>query len=75
MPSINESTSIDVCHVLDFLNMGASAQTIWVFPYFMERQVTSCDAALAMADLRVTYSQHLQFGETDKARKQGSPVR
>ena len=55
--------------------MRALAQTIWVYPYFMERQVTSCDATLAMADLRVTYSSHLQYGETDKARKQGSPVR
>ena len=55
--------------------MGASAFTAWVYPYFMERQVTACNAALAMADLRVTYSHHLQYGETEKARKQGSPVR
>ena len=55
--------------------MKASAQTIWVYPYFMERQVKTSDASLAMADLRVTYSSHLQYGETDKARKQGSPVR
>ena len=48
---------------------------MWVFPYFMERQVTGCDAALSMADLRVTYSTHTQYGQTDKARKQGSPVR
>ena len=38
-------------------------------------QVTSCDPRLAMADYRVTYAGHAQYGTSDKARKLGSPVR
>jgi hypothetical protein len=57
--------------------------TIWVFPYYMERQLKQQQANLVMSDYRVTYSGHVQFGAQDNtdtqttpgARKLGSPVR
>ena len=57
------------------LNMKSSVSTIWVYPYFMERQVRSCNPDLVMSDYRITYADHVQYGDTDQARKQGSPVR
>jgi len=60
---------------LAMLNMNAKVNLIWVFPYFMERQVIKCDTNMVMSDYRVTYSQHVQYGETDQARKHGSPIR
>ena len=56
--------------------MGASAQTIWVFPYFMERQVVAARRSMKMSDYRVTYRDHKQYGETGLAGlRLGSPVR
>jgi len=60
---------------LAMLNMNAKVNLMWVFPYFMERQVIKCDKNLIMSDYRVTYAQHVQYGETDQARKLGSPIR
>ena len=59
----------------DMLNMKSSVSTIWVYPYFMERQVRSSNPDLVMSDYRITYADHVQYGDTDQARKQGSPVR
>ena len=56
--------------------MGASAQTIWVFPYFMERQVVGVRGNMRMSDYRVTYRDHKQYGEAEVAGlRLGSPVR
>ena len=57
------------------LSMSGTVSTIWVYPYFMERQVLAGDPDMAMSDYRVSYSDHVQYGETEQARKQGSPVR
>lgn len=53
---------------------------MWVFPYYMERQLRQHRTDLAMSDYRVTYSDHVQFGAKEEAvksgmRKLGSPVR
>ena len=58
---------------VEALNISASVWVVWVFPYFMERQVAAA-SGLAMADYRVTYSNHKDFGE-EGGRKQGSAVR
>jgi len=60
---------------LDMLNMKSTVRIMWVYPYFMERQVTSSNQSLIMSDYRVTYSDHVQYGDSGQARKQGSPVR
>jgi len=63
---------------LEMFNISATVSTIWVFPYYMERQLKQCRSDLVMSDYRVTYSGHEQFGEEDSnssARKLGSPVR
>lgn len=57
------------------LSFSAKVSTIWVFPYFMERQLKISCPFLAMADYRVTYNNHKEFGEDGDGRKQGSPVR
>jgi hypothetical protein len=57
------------------LSFSAKVSTVWVFPYFMERQMAASCPALAMADYRVTYSNHKEFGGDGEGRKQGSPVR
>jgi len=63
---------------LEMFNISATVSTIWVFPYYMERQLKQCRSDLVMSDYRVTYSGHEQFCEGDSnssARKLGSPVR
>jgi len=63
---------------LEMFNISATVSTIWVFPYYMERQLKQVRSDLVMSDYRVTYSDHEQFGEGDSnsgARKHGSPVR
>jgi len=64
---------------LEMLSISATVSTIWVFPYFMERQVKQYQPNLLMSDYRVTYSGHVQFGDKEDqvagARKLGSPVR
>eukprot|EP00092_Neocalanus_flemingeri_P002026 GFUD01002163.1.p1 GENE.GFUD01002163.1~~GFUD01002163.1.p1 ORF type:complete len:515 (+),score=148.04 GFUD01002163.1:179-1723(+) len=68
---------------LEMLSISATVSTIWVFPYFMERQLKQHRFNLVMSDYRVTYSGHVQFSAKDSteapatpgARKLGSPVR
>lgn len=60
---------------VESLSFSAKVSTIWVFPYFMERQVTSLCPSLVMSDYRVTYDNHKEFGDGGEGRKQGSPVR
>lgn len=62
---------------LSNLSITATAHTLWVFPYYMEKQVVDHSAGLAMSDYKVTYTNHQQFGvEGGKGtRKLGSPVR
>ena len=71
------SHSLDrTLHMLDMFNMKASASVIWIFPYFMERQVLGVRGNMRMSDYRVTYRDHKQYGETGVAGlRLGSPVR
>jgi len=55
------------------LSCSVTISFLWVFPYFMEKQVTSVAPELQMADYRVTYSKHKQFKEGKGER--GSIVR
>ena len=71
------SHSLDrTLNMLDMFNMKASASVIWIFPYFMERQVLGSRGNMRMSDYRVTYRDHKQYGETGVAGlRLGSPVR
>jgi len=78
------SHSLDrIINQLEMLNISATVSTIWVFPYYMERQLKQHRTDLVMSDYRVTYSDHGQFGAADDntglvkqgVRKLGSPVR
>lgn len=63
---------------LEMFNISATVSTMWVFPYYMERQLKQCRSDLVMSDYRVTYNDHAQFGSEDSktgVRKLGSPVR
>ena len=54
----------------------STVKMIWVYPYFMERQVISVDPGLKMSDYRLSYQDHPQFGvESCEVKKQGSLVR
>ena len=54
----------------------STVKIIWVYPYFMERQVISVDPGLKMSDYRLSYQDHPQFGvESCEVKKQGSLVR
>merc|ERR1711974_478759 len=57
----------------EMLSCSVSIFFLWVFPYFMEKQVTAVAPELQMADYRVTYSKHKQFKEGKGER--GSIVR
>merc|ERR1711974_287903 len=57
----------------EMLSCSVSIFFLWVFPYFMEKQVTSVAPELHMTDYRVTYSKHKQFKEGKGER--GSIVR
>jgi hypothetical protein len=59
------------------LSFSVTVSVVWAFPYFMERQVLGPGRGLAMADYRVAYANHKEFGAEGEAggRKQGSPVR
>jgi len=58
---------------LSLFSISAKASLLWVFPYFMERQICEFRKDLVMSDYRVTYEDHQQFGKA--GRKLGSPVR
>jgi hypothetical protein len=64
---------------LEMFNISAKVSTMWVFPYYMERQMKQFRTDLVMSDYRVTYSDHTQFGGGEDGaagvRKLGSPVR
>jgi len=57
----------------EMLSCSVTISFLWVFPYFMEKQVISVAPELQMADYRVTYSKHKQFKEGKGER--GSIVR
>ena len=62
--------------MLDVFNFKAKASVMWIFPYFMERQVVAARRNMKMSDYRVTYRDHKQYGETGLAGlRLGSPVR
>lgn len=75
------SHSLDrIIDQLEMFSISAKVSTMWVFPYFMERQLRQHRTDLVMSDYRVTYSDHIQFGAKEDAvksgvRKLGSPVR
>lgn len=50
-------------------------QIFWIFPYFMENQITSCMDNLYMTDFQVDYNNHKTFQNGHGGRKSGSPVR
>jgi len=60
---------------VDLFNMKAEVEVMWIFPYFMERQVMNSKVGLRMSDFRVTYREHKQYGEKEGGRNLGSPVR
>lgn len=70
------SHSLDrVINQLEMFSISASASIVWVFPYFMERQILQSRNDLAMSDYKVTYSGHARFNGAESGRKLGSPVR
>jgi len=75
------SHSLDrIIDQLEMFSISAKVSTMWVFPYYMERQLKQHRTDLTMSDYRVTYSDHIQFGSKEEAaksgvRKLGSPVR
>lgn len=49
---------------------------VWVFPYFMEHQITSAFPEVKMSDYQVSYESGSGYKDgKDGGRKQGSPVR
>ena len=55
---------------------GKSLDTLWIFPYYMEPQITKY--GFQMSDYQVTYSQNGRYRQGHKTacrRKLGSPVR
>merc|ERR1719483_262123 len=60
---------------LSSLSITATPHSMWIFPYYMERQISQHCPNLLMSDYRVTYNNHTQFGTGTGARKLGSPVR
>ena len=65
--------------LLDMFNIKAKASVMWIYPYFMERQVVASTRArgnMRMSDYRVTYRDHKQYGEAGVAGlRLGSPIR
>jgi len=56
-------------------NISVEVNILWVFPYYMEKQVLESMEDMKMSDFKVTYKNHTKFGDSDGGRKLGSPIR
>lgn len=48
---------------------------MWIFPYFMETYIQNEMPEMEMFDYKINYTNHKLYNDTEKGRKDGSPIR